>query len=65
MSEPHAVFRWLRREDRARYAEMMHATLAGQLRDLDRTASKAGGVIGEAVKADVARMRAELRKVGL
>ncbi len=61
--DPHAVFRWLPRAERAAYAAAMHETLAGRLRDLDRAASRLGGVAGAAVRADVARLREHARGV--
>lgn len=57
MSEPHDVFRWLPRSDRARYVELMHATMDGKLRDLDRAGRRLGGEVGMAVQQDVDRMR--------
>lgn len=61
MSDPYHVFRWLKREDRAHYAELMHETMAGKMRDLDRKAARLGVAAGEGVRAELGRMQAHLR----
>ena len=40
MTDPHGVFRWLRRDQRAEYVRKMHDTMAVQYRDFQRAVDR-------------------------
>ena len=50
MDDPHAVFRWVPRERRARYVKTMRGSMAVAWRDLYRSLGRLGRELGRSLR---------------